>query len=184
MATTKKKVKKIAALSNHRLFISAAVFTILGFVLGILYMMSPFYVKPYTGNFEAFAAKKEPWYLSYIKCDVDPNSTDKTPPTVKIISPEDGAIIPKGDGKANVRIVAVASDNVTFGGGETKSSFYVNGEVRDLMPYEWIYNDTPYDFYWGAPNPSPNKTYSFSVKICDAAGNEAWSPTIKVITDR
>lgn len=133
---------------------------------------------------ETYAAKKDPWYTSYITCNLDPNSTDRTPPTVQIISPVNGGTIPKGDGTANVRIEAVASDNLPLGSGDTKSSFFVNGVVKDIQPYELISNDLPYDFYWGAPNPTPGKTYSFQVKVCDAAGNEGWSPVIKVTTAR
>ena len=164
--------------------ITLAVFTISGFFLGVLYMLYPLNGSQNSSTLEAQAAKREPWHTSYTTCNLDPNSTDRTPPTVRITNPLNGGTIPKGDGTANVRIEAVASDNLPLGNGDTKSSFYVNGVVKDIMPYELINNDTPYDFYWGAPKSILGKTYSFQVKICDAAGNEAWSPIIKVTTAR
>lgn len=96
---------------------------------------------------------------------ITPNGSDIISPTVSIIFPTNGAIVPK---QSVVTIQASASDNV----GVTKVEFYVEGNKKCT--------DTvaPYSCDWTVPNQISN--YRLMVKAFDAANNSAtYTITVK-----
>ena len=136
---------------------------------------------------EAQAAKPTPWYNYLVTCTLDPASTDRTPPKVTITAPKDGGIITLIKGQANVKIDVIASDDQvlyqpSLQNSQTKAWLLVNGDIRDFsINHGVIYNDTTFSFWWGVTTSvTAGKTYEFKVGMCDAAGNQVYSPVVKV----
>lgn len=176
---TKKKIK----IKNGLLI---PVLVLGGMIIG--FGIFNFFIKSNDNTVEA--GRNEPWYTAYTTCTLDPSSTDRTPPTVRITNPVDGDTVPAGDGTANIRITVIASDDQQFfaGGlrGNSKAWLLRNGEVRGIDEMDEngnlvsIINDTPFYFWDGLNFRGSGRKTAYQIGICDFAGNKAYSNTVTV----
>lgn len=98
--------------------------------------------------------------------DTVPQSTDKTPPTVAILSPVTGAMV-----SGAVAITINATDNVKV----TSVSFSMDGVVVSTSTV------APFGITWNSSS-VPAGSHVLSVKAYDAAGNSAMA-TLSIITN-
>jgi hypothetical protein len=89
---------------------------------------------------------------------------DITPPTVAIISPTDGADVPRSRGRTPslIPVLVYAADDV----GVVRVSMTVNGKALCTTVA------LPYQCLWEVPAP-PRRIYTIRAIAVDAAGNEA-----------
>ena len=97
----------------------------------------------------------------------NPNPSDTTPPTVSIIQPLDGTIVPRN---TTVTIQASASDNVAV----SKVEFLVNNSLKCTSTV------TPYTCSWKVPG-KRGATYTITAKAYDSSNNTN-SSTVSVRT--
>lgn len=93
-------------------------------------------------------------------------ASDTTKPTISIITPINGSIVPA---KGYQTVTATAADNVAV----TKVQFYINGVLS--------FTDTtsPYAYSWKVPA-AKNKSYTLTTKAIDGAANVGVSAPITV----
>jgi hypothetical protein len=100
--------------------------------------------------------------FSFDEVGLPPTDEDIVAPTVSIISPADGAKVPK---RSTITVTAIASDTVgVVPNGVTKMEFYINGVLTATD------TSTPYACSFTTAN-KPGTYYQISARAIDAALN-------------
>ncbi|HSF28947.1 MAG TPA: Ig-like domain-containing protein [Candidatus Tectomicrobia bacterium] len=94
---------------------------------------------------------------------------DTQPPTVRLLGPVDGSVVPRG---GIVELVAEAADDV----GVTLVQLLVQGAVHCTVP------QPSYRCPWEVPN-AGKKTYTLAAHASDAAGHTGVSAVVTVSTE-
>ncbi len=111
-----------------------------------------------------FARLTAAYLAELAKGELGPTGGDVTPPTASITAPAGGATV-----SGTVAVTAAATDDI----GVTKVELYADGGI--------VATDTaaPYSFNWDSLSLADGR-HGLAAKAFDAAGNTAWSPTVRV----
>lgn len=147
----------------------------------ISFYMGTQYQNRISENTPTAEAARKNVFESYADCtNLKKDPTDTIPPTIDIIKPTQGELIPNITSSNDVVWVDMrATDDKT----NVYPALYVN-DVFELASVNMVGSYDDPTIRRGYFHVRPNKSYTLKAKACDDGGNEAWSSPVTFTTSR